>query len=154
MARSRPRCSTLPFGADGVVVKVDRRDLHEELGVVGDREPRWAIARKFAPEVAVTRLLDIKHQRGPHRRAQSLGRAGAGGDRRRHGLERDPPQRGPDRRQGHPDRRLGGGDPRRRGDPPGARPGARAARRRPSARSRCRRRARPAARRSSAPRTR
>lgn len=50
----------LPFGADGVVVKVDDVRLHEELGVVGDREPRWAIARKFAPEVAVTQLLDIK----------------------------------------------------------------------------------------------
>jgi DNA ligase (NAD+) len=52
--------ATLPFGADGVVVKVDRLALHDELGNVGDREPRWAIARKFAPEVAVTRLLDIK----------------------------------------------------------------------------------------------
>jgi DNA ligase (NAD+) len=51
---------TLPFEADGVVVKVDRRDLQEDLGVVGGREPRWAIARKFAPEVAVTRLLRIK----------------------------------------------------------------------------------------------
>ena len=51
---------TLPFGADGVVVKVDRLALHEELGNIGDREPRWAVARKFAPEVAVTRLLDIK----------------------------------------------------------------------------------------------
>lgn len=50
---------TLPFGADGVVVKVDHRDLQEELGIVGDRDPRWAIARKFAPEVAITRLLDI-----------------------------------------------------------------------------------------------
>jgi DNA ligase (NAD+) len=27
---------------------------------VGDREPRWAIARKFAPEVQVTKLLDIR----------------------------------------------------------------------------------------------
>lgn len=51
---------SLPFGADGVVVKVDRRDLQDDLGVVGDREPRWAIARKFAPEVAVTRLLEIR----------------------------------------------------------------------------------------------
>jgi len=51
---------TLPFGADGVVVKVDRRDLQEDLGVVGGREPRWQIARKFAPEVVVTRLLDIQ----------------------------------------------------------------------------------------------
>ncbi|MBI1722307.1 MAG: NAD-dependent DNA ligase LigA, partial [Gemmatimonadetes bacterium] len=50
----------LPFGADGVVVKVDPLALHDELGTVGDREPRWAIARKFAPEIAVTKLLDIK----------------------------------------------------------------------------------------------
>ena len=28
--------------------------------MVGDREPRWAIARKFAPEVAVTRLKAIR----------------------------------------------------------------------------------------------
>ncbi len=51
---------TLPFEADGVVVKIDRLALHDDLGVVGGREPRWAIARKFAPEVAVTRLLDIR----------------------------------------------------------------------------------------------
>jgi DNA ligase (NAD+) len=50
----------LPFQADGVVVKVDRLELHTELGVVGGREPRWAIARKFAPEVAVTRLEEIR----------------------------------------------------------------------------------------------
>jgi DNA ligase (NAD+) len=50
---------TLTFQADGVVVKVDRLALHGELGVVGGREPRWAIARKFAPEVAVTRVRDI-----------------------------------------------------------------------------------------------
>ncbi|HXF96750.1 MAG TPA: NAD-dependent DNA ligase LigA [Gemmatimonadales bacterium] len=51
---------TLDYGADGVVVKVDRRRLWAELGTVGDREPRWAIARKFAPEVRVTKLLDIR----------------------------------------------------------------------------------------------
>jgi DNA ligase (NAD+) len=50
----------LPFQADGVVVKVDRRDLQDDLGVVGGREPRWAVARKFAPDVAVTRLLAIR----------------------------------------------------------------------------------------------
>ncbi|HEU5170433.1 MAG TPA: NAD-dependent DNA ligase LigA [Gemmatimonadales bacterium] len=52
--------SALPFQADGVVVKVDRLVLHGELGVVGGREPRWAVARKFAPEVAITRLRDIR----------------------------------------------------------------------------------------------
>ena len=58
----------LDFQADGVVVKVDRLALHGELGVVGGREPRWAIARKFAPEVAETELLDI---------AVNVGRTGA-----------------------------------------------------------------------------
>ncbi|MDZ4864605.1 MAG: NAD-dependent DNA ligase LigA [Gemmatimonadota bacterium] len=50
----------LPFDADGVVVKIDQLSLHRELGDISEREPRWAIARKFAPEVAVTRLLDIQ----------------------------------------------------------------------------------------------
>jgi DNA ligase (NAD+) len=52
--------SQLDFQADGLVVKVDRLALHPELGVIGGREPRWAIARKFAPEVAETELLDIQ----------------------------------------------------------------------------------------------
>jgi DNA ligase (NAD+) len=42
------------------VVKVDSLRLQDELGVVGGREPRWAIARKFAPDIAETRLLDIQ----------------------------------------------------------------------------------------------
>ena len=50
----------LDFQADGIVAKVDRLHLHGELGVIGGREPRWAIARKFAPEVAETELLDIQ----------------------------------------------------------------------------------------------
>ena len=54
------RITSLNFEADGVVVKVDRLELHHRLGIVGGREPRWAIARKFAAEVAVTKLLDIR----------------------------------------------------------------------------------------------
>jgi DNA ligase (NAD+) len=42
------------------VVKVDSLALQEELGVIGGREPRWAIARKFAPDIAETRLLAIE----------------------------------------------------------------------------------------------
>jgi DNA ligase (NAD+) len=60
IADLEPVLDDLPFGADGVVVKVDALALHDELGTVGGREPRWAIARKFAPEVAVTRLLEIR----------------------------------------------------------------------------------------------
>ncbi len=49
----------LNFAIDGGVAKVDRVAVQDELGVIGGREPRWAIARKFAPDIAVTRLLDI-----------------------------------------------------------------------------------------------
>jgi DNA ligase (NAD+) len=50
----------LDYGADGVVVKVNPLRLHAELGTVGDREPRWAVARKFAPEVQITKLREIR----------------------------------------------------------------------------------------------
>ena len=50
----------LDFAIDGGVIKVDSLRLQDELGVVGGREPRWAIARKFAPDIAETRLLDIQ----------------------------------------------------------------------------------------------
>jgi DNA ligase (NAD+) len=51
---------TLDYGADGVAVKVDNRSLYAELGTISNREPRWAVARKFAPEVQVTKLLEIR----------------------------------------------------------------------------------------------
>jgi len=50
----------LDFAIDGAVVKVDSLRLQEELGVVGGREPRWAIARKFAPDIAETKLNAIE----------------------------------------------------------------------------------------------
>jgi DNA ligase (NAD+) len=50
----------LDFAIDGGVVKVDSLRLQDELGVVGGREPRWAIARKFAPDIAETRLLAVQ----------------------------------------------------------------------------------------------
>jgi len=43
---------------DGVVVKVDELDLHDELGATS-RAPRWAIAYKYPPEQVNTTLLDI-----------------------------------------------------------------------------------------------
>lgn len=51
---------SLNFAIDGGVVKVDNLALQDELGVVGGREPRWAIARKFAPDIEETKLLDIR----------------------------------------------------------------------------------------------
>ncbi len=49
---------SLDFEIDGCVVKVDQRGLWRELGVAG-REPRWAIAWKFPPITATTRLNRI-----------------------------------------------------------------------------------------------
>ena len=43
---------------DGIVVKVDELDLHDELGATS-RAPRWAIAYKYPPEEVQTTLLDI-----------------------------------------------------------------------------------------------
>jgi DNA ligase (NAD+) len=51
---------TLDFAIDGGVVKVNSMRLWPDLGVVGGREPRYAIARKFAPDIAETKLLRIE----------------------------------------------------------------------------------------------
>jgi DNA ligase (NAD+) len=49
----------LGFAIDGGVVKLNDMSLQDELGVRNDRTPRWAIARKFAPDMAVTQLRRI-----------------------------------------------------------------------------------------------
>ena len=52
------RRDELDYEIDGVVVKIDERALWRELGVVG-REPRWAIAWKFAPTTATTKMNKV-----------------------------------------------------------------------------------------------
>jgi DNA ligase (NAD+) len=52
------RREALPYEIDGVVIKVNSLALQRRLGQ-RDRSPRWAIAYKFKPRQATTRVLDI-----------------------------------------------------------------------------------------------
>jgi DNA ligase (NAD+) len=52
-----------PYEIDGIVAKVDRMDLQQRLGRTS-RTPRWALAYKFAPRLATTRVLRIGAQVG------------------------------------------------------------------------------------------
>jgi len=53
----------LPFAIDGVVIKVDRYDQQERLGLTS-KSPRWAISFKFETERVRTRLKEITYQVG------------------------------------------------------------------------------------------
>ena len=66
-ARWQERRGEVDFDIDGAVVKIDEIDVQQRLGAVG-RAPRWAIAYKFPPTTAITRLLNIE---------VSVGRTGA-----------------------------------------------------------------------------
>ncbi len=50
---------TLPYEADGTVIKVDDLDLRVRLGTL-HRSPRWAIAYKFRPRQETTRIREIR----------------------------------------------------------------------------------------------
>jgi DNA ligase (NAD+) len=54
---------SLPYEIDGIVVKVDRTALQDELGFTG-KAPRWAIAYKYAARAGITKLEDIRVQVG------------------------------------------------------------------------------------------
>lgn len=57
----------LPYNTDGLVVKVNNRQVYEDLGIVG-KQPRAAVAYKYAAEQATTIVKDI---------VISIGRTGA-----------------------------------------------------------------------------
>ena len=54
-----PRREKLPYEIDGIVIKVDRTALQEELGYTG-KAPRWAIAYKYAARAGITKIEDIR----------------------------------------------------------------------------------------------
>lgn len=54
---------SLPYEIDGIVVKVDRTGLQDELGFTG-KAPRWAIAYKYAARAGITKIEGIRVQVG------------------------------------------------------------------------------------------
>jgi DNA ligase (NAD+) len=54
---------TLPFDIDGVVYKVNKLALQQQLGFV-TREPRWAVAHKYPAQEQLTEVLAIDVQVG------------------------------------------------------------------------------------------
>src|ERR1700728_1157137 len=58
---------SLPYEIDGIVIKVDRTALQDELGFTG-KAPRWAIAYKYAARAGITKLEDIRVQVGRTRK--------------------------------------------------------------------------------------
>ena len=54
---------SLPYEIDGIVIKVDHRNVQEELGFTG-KAPRWAIAYKYAARGGITQIENIIVQVG------------------------------------------------------------------------------------------
>ncbi|MFT4063065.1 MAG: NAD-dependent DNA ligase LigA [Edaphocola sp.] len=53
----------LPFEIDGMVVKVNRSEMQEKLGIT-THHPRWAMAYKFKARQATSKLLNVHFQVG------------------------------------------------------------------------------------------
>ncbi|MEO6487716.1 MAG: NAD-dependent DNA ligase LigA [Thermoanaerobaculia bacterium] len=59
IAKWHERRHDLPFQIDGIVVKVNARELQQELGATS-KAPRWAVAFKYPPEAATTVVREIQ----------------------------------------------------------------------------------------------
>ena len=53
----------LPFGIDGVVIKINNYELQRQLGNTA-KYPRWAVAFKYKPEQALTQITSVDFQVG------------------------------------------------------------------------------------------
>src|SRR5499427_7000826 len=58
-----PQRESLPYEIDGIVAKVDRTALQNELGFTG-KAPRWAIAYKYAARAGITKMENVRWQVG------------------------------------------------------------------------------------------
>ncbi len=54
---------TLPYEIDGIVVTVNDNEIYERAGIIG-KAPRGAVAYKFSPKEATTKVKNIKIQVG------------------------------------------------------------------------------------------
>jgi DNA ligase (NAD+) len=59
----RDQRAKLPYGVDGMVIRVDRFDQQQKLGATS-KAPRWAIAYKYPAEQGVTKLTKVDWQVG------------------------------------------------------------------------------------------
>ncbi len=57
------RRDSLPYEVDGLVIKVNRFDLQEKMGMTS-HHPRWAVAYKFKARQATSKLLRVEFQVG------------------------------------------------------------------------------------------
>jgi DNA ligase (NAD+) len=53
----------LPFGTDGMVIKINDREIYDKLGIIG-KTPRAAVAFKYPAEESTTKVKDIVIQIG------------------------------------------------------------------------------------------
>jgi len=84
---------SLPYEIDGVVIKVDRTGLQNELGFTG-KAPRWAIAYKYAARAGITKIESIRVQVGRTGKLTPVAQFVSSGDRRHDGPQRDAAQHG------------------------------------------------------------
>ncbi len=83
----------LPYEIDGIVVKVDRTALQDELGYTG-KAPRWAIAYKYAARGGITQIENILVQVGRTGKLTPVAALKTSANRRHYGDSRHASQHG------------------------------------------------------------